>query len=74
MVEATTRKVRNIIAALYQKKHIDEMTLKWLSSTLKVYLSSRIITDFKYRDFKYRGDWGSSVYLKYISKEKEEWL
>ena len=40
MVEATTRKVRNIIAALYQKKHIDEMTLEWLSSTLKVYLSS----------------------------------
>ena len=74
MVEATIRKVRNIIAALYQKKHIDEMTLKWLSSALKVYLSSRIITDFKYR-----GHWGSSalpasVYLKYIFKEKEEWL
>ena len=27
MVEETARKVRNIITELYQKKHIDEMTL-----------------------------------------------
>ena len=33
MVEETARKVRNIITELYQKKHIDEMTLKWLSQT-----------------------------------------
>ncbi|CAH3177576.1 unnamed protein product [Porites lobata] len=33
MVEETARKVRNIITELYQKKHIDEMKLKWLSQT-----------------------------------------
>ena len=33
MVEETARKVRNIITELYQKKHIDEMRLKWLSQT-----------------------------------------
>ena len=33
MVEETARKVRNIITELYQKKHIDEMKLKWLSHT-----------------------------------------
>ena len=33
MIEETARKVRNIITELYQKKHIDDMTLKWLSQT-----------------------------------------
>ena len=33
MVEETSKKVRKIIAELYQKKHIDEMTFKWLSQT-----------------------------------------
>ena len=33
MVEETSKKVRKIITELYQKKHIDEMTFKWLSQT-----------------------------------------
>ena len=33
MVEETSKKVRKIITELYQKKHIDEMTFKWLSRT-----------------------------------------
>ena len=33
LVEETAMKVRNIITELYQKKHIDGMTLKWLSQT-----------------------------------------
>ena len=31
MVEETSKKVRKIITELHQKKHIDEMTFKWLS-------------------------------------------
>ena len=33
MVEENSKKVRKIITELYQKKHIDEMTFKWLSQT-----------------------------------------
>ena len=33
MVKETSKKVRKIITELYQKKHIDEMTFKWLSQT-----------------------------------------
>ena len=32
-VKETSKKVRKIITELYQKKHIDEMTFKWLSQT-----------------------------------------
>ena len=34
VVEETSKKVRRIITELYRKKHIDEMTFKWLSQTL----------------------------------------